>query len=131
MKPTEVIQRFEDEFKNLNNLGVVDELMTVDFVHHLPVPGLPVGPEGRKAVGRLITDAIADIEVTVDLLFSDGDLGADRVSGVGRRRDTGQPVISVESHIYRVSDGRIIELWPAGGPDLPQGGPSSVGRSDP
>ena len=118
MKSTEVVTRFENEFKNRNNLSIVDELMTPNFIHHLPWPELPAGTEGMKAVGRLITSALSDIRVTVDLVLSEGDLVADRVSGTGVRRDSGQPISWVENHIYRVEAGRIIELWPAGGPDL-------------
>ena len=112
------VRRFEEEFKNKADLGIVDELLTSDFVHHLPYPGLPPGRQGIKAVGELVTGAIRDIHVTVDLLVANGDLVADRVSGSGVRVDDGKPISWVENHIYRVHDGRIAELWPAGGPDL-------------
>jgi ketosteroid isomerase-like protein len=118
MTNEEVVRRFEDEFKNHENLDVVDELMTDDFVHHLPFPDLPPGRDGMKAVGRLIFGAIAGIEVAVELTVSQGDLVADRVPGRGVRRDTGAAIEWVENHIYRLRDGRIAEMWPAGGPDL-------------
>ena len=113
-----VVRRFEEEFKNRENVDIVDELMTADFVHHLPVPGLPPGRDGMRAVGRFVFAAIGDIHVTVDLLLADGDLVADRVSGSGVRRDTGARTTWIENHIYRVVDGRIAELWPSGGPEL-------------
>ncbi len=113
-----LVQRFEDEFKNKANHDIVDELMTEDFVHHLPYPDLPSGRAGMKAVGALITSALRDIAVTVTHAISDGDLVADRVEASGVRRDTGQPIAWVENHLYRVTGGRISELWPAGGPDL-------------
>jgi hypothetical protein len=59
----DVVRRFEHEFKNANNLSIVDELMSEDFVHNLPYPGLPPGREGMKAVGELVTGAFRDIEV--------------------------------------------------------------------
>ena len=71
-----------------------------------------------RAVGALVTGAIRDIRVTVDLIMSEGDLVADRVSAAGVRVDTGAPIAWVENHIYRVTGGRIAELWPAGGPQL-------------
>ena len=113
-----LIARFEDEFKNSANHGVVDELMSEDFVHHLPYAGLPAGPAGMKAVGERVTSAIRDIDVTVTLSVSNGDLVADGVEGRGVRVDTGERIQWVENHFYRVVDGRIVELWPAGGPDL-------------
>jgi hypothetical protein len=97
-----VVRRFEDEFKNAGNFAVVDELMAEGFVHHLPYPGLPAGRSGMKAVGGLVTGRIRDI----------------RVEAKGVRADDGRPISWVENHIYRVSNGRIVELWPAGGPQL-------------
>ena len=118
MTNADVVRRFEDEFKNRNNLGIVDELMAPDFVHHVPYPGLRSGPEGMKDVGRFVTGAIREIAVTVDLVVEQADLVADRVTARGVRNDNGSPIGWVENHIYRVVNGKITELWPAGGPDL-------------
>jgi predicted ester cyclase len=115
---TDVVARFEQEFKNEGNHGVVDELLTEDFVHHLPYDGLPPGREGMRKVGEQIATAIRDIQVSIDFLLSDGDLVADRISAAGVRADTGDRITWVENHIYRIVDGRIAELWPAGGPQL-------------
>jgi predicted SnoaL-like aldol condensation-catalyzing enzyme len=113
-----VVIRFEDEFKNKINHDIVDTLMSDDFVHHLPYPGLPAGRAGMKAVGAFVTAALTHIRVVVTLTVSQGDLVANRVEAVGTRADTGQPIQWVENHIYRVVNGTITELWPAGGPDL-------------
>ncbi len=113
-----LVARFEDEFKNAVNHDIVDELMSENFVHHLPYPGLPAGRAGMKAVGQFITSQVKDIHVTVALIISDGDLVADRVEGSGVRQDSGQRIEWVESHFYRVANGQITELWSAGGPDL-------------
>lgn len=121
MNNADVVRRFEEEFKNQNNLEIVDELMAEDFEHHLPYPGVPPGREGMKAIGRIVTGAFRDIRTSVDLVVDDGELVADRISAHGVRNDSGEPTEWVENHIYRVVDGRIVELWPAGGPAL--GGP--------
>ena len=113
-----IVIRFEDEFKNKINHGIVDTLMSDDFVHHLPYPGLPGGRAGMKAVGAFVTAALTRVRVVVTLTVSQGDLVADRVEAVGTRVDTGKPIQWVENHIYRVVNGVITELWPAGGPDL-------------
>jgi ketosteroid isomerase-like protein len=119
-KGVETVRRFEEEFKNQGNHSIVDSLMTDDFVHHLPYGGLPSGRDGMKAVGELVTGLINDIRVTVSMTVADGGLVADRVEAAGVRVDNGQPIRWVENHIYRLRDGRISELWPAGGPDLSQ-----------
>jgi predicted ester cyclase len=118
MTNAEVVRRFELEFKDRSNFGIVDELMSDDFVHNLPYPELPAGREGMKAVGHPVTGAFKDIEVSVDLLLCDGDLVADRISASAVRADNGERAAWIENHIYRVHDGRIAELWPAGGPTL-------------
>ena len=50
MDSAQVVRRFEHEFKNNANHGIVDELMSEDFVHHLPYQGLPPGRAGMRAV---------------------------------------------------------------------------------
>jgi hypothetical protein len=118
MRNTDVVRRFEEEFKNQSNFEIVDELMSQDFVHHLPYPGIPPGRPGMKAIGRAVTGAFRDIHVSVDLVLSEGDLVADRISARGRRTDNGEMTDWVENHIYRLEGARIAELWPAGGPTL-------------
>jgi predicted ester cyclase len=87
---TDVVRRFEQEFKNKANLDIVDELMSPGFVHHLPYDGLRAGRDGMKDVGHLVFGAIGDITVTIDLVLSDGDLVADRISATGTRRNDGE-----------------------------------------
>jgi predicted SnoaL-like aldol condensation-catalyzing enzyme len=118
MSNADVVPRFEEEFKNVNNLEIVDELMAEDFVHHLPYPGVPPGRDGMKAIGRIVTAAFRDIHTSVDLVVAEGELVADRISAHGTRNDNDEPTDWIENHIYRVVDGRIVELWPAGGPTL-------------
>ena len=48
-----VVEKFENEFKNKENLAIVDELMSPDFVHVFPDPNAPPGREGLKAQGKL------------------------------------------------------------------------------
>jgi len=118
MDSAQVVRRFEHEFKNNANHGIVDELMSEDFVHHLPYQGLPPGRAGMRAVGEFVTGAIRDIHVEIPLILAEGDLVADRVEAAGVRAATGARLTWVENHIYRVTDGQITELWPAGGPQL-------------
>jgi ketosteroid isomerase-like protein len=118
MTNSEIVRRFEDEFKNKGNFDIVDELMAPNFVHHLPSPNLPPGRDGMKAVGQFVTGAIADISVTVQFVASEGDLVADRVAAHGRRKDSGEPISWTENHFYLVRNGKIAELWPEGGPNL-------------
>ena len=111
MTNAEIVRRFENEFKNEGNLGVVDELMASDFVHHLPFPGLPPGREGMKQVGHVVFGAVRDIVATVDFAFSDGDLAASRLSNRGVRKSDDQPISWTEHDLYRLEGGKIKEFW--------------------
>ena len=92
MTNKEIVERFEDEFKNRMNIDIVDELMAPDFVHHLPYPGLRHGRDGMRDVGQFVFGASRDIHVTVDLILAEGDLVADRVSAAGIRTDPDAPI---------------------------------------
>jgi predicted SnoaL-like aldol condensation-catalyzing enzyme len=111
MTNLEVVQRFENEFKNKANINIVDELFTDDFVHHLPFPGLPAGREGQKTVGRMVFGAVGGIKTKIDLSASEGDLVAIRNSVKGVRKSDGEQLSWNEHGIYRLENGRIKELW--------------------
>jgi hypothetical protein len=51
MDSGQVVLRFGYEFKNNANHGTVDELMSEDFVHHLPYHGMP--PATRRDAGHV------------------------------------------------------------------------------
>lgn len=113
-----VVNRFIEEFKNNANAGIVDELFTPEFVHHLPDPRLPAGREGLKLVGQAIVAGFPDVQVTVEDLLSDGDRVIERTTARATNTGefngipaTGKPVTWTEIHIYRMEDGRIAEMW--------------------
>jgi len=105
--------RWENEFKNKGNVNICDELMTPDFVHRLPFPGLPAGSEGMKQVGHMVFGAIGDIKVVHELVLADGDLVAIRAVAHGTRKRDGKPLDWYEHTIYRLKDRKIVEQWPA------------------
>ena len=115
---TPVVSRFIQEFKNNADQGIVDELFTAEFVHHLPDPRLPAGKEGLKLVGQSIVAGFPDVQVTVEDLLADGDKVIERTTA--RATHTGEfngippsgtPVTWTEIHIYRLENGRIAEMW--------------------
>lgn len=115
MDSAQVVRRFEHEFKNNANHGTVAELMSEDFVYHLPCKGPPPGRAGMRAAGELVTSATHGIHVEIPLVLTQGNLVAGRVKAAGVRADTG-PLTWAENHLYRVTGGQITELRPAGGP---------------
>ena len=114
----EVVSRFIEEFKNNANHGIVDELMSPDFVHHLTDPRLPAGRDGIKALGQVIVAGFPDVHASVQDLIADGDKVIERTQTSATHTGefngipaTGKQVGWTEIHIYRLVDGKIAEQW--------------------
>jgi steroid delta-isomerase-like uncharacterized protein len=114
-----VVKRYEEEFKNKANLSIVDELFAPDFVHQLPFPGVPPGREGLKGVGANIFQAFAHekLRVNVELCVADGDyvITRTRVKAVHTGPFNGVPATGkevgwTENTIFRLKDGKIVEM---------------------
>ena len=112
------VSKFIEEFKNRANHGIVDQLFTSDFVHHLKDPRLPPGRDGMKAVGQVIVGGFPDVRVTVEDLLADGDKVIERTTVMATHTGefngipaTGNQVIWTEIHIYRLEGDKIAELW--------------------
>jgi predicted SnoaL-like aldol condensation-catalyzing enzyme len=111
MNNSDLVRQFTEEFKNRSNFAVVDDIMTEGFVHHLPIPTIPPGRDGMKALGQFVTGAIRDITVDIDLIVADGELIANRNSAAGVRVDNGQKINWTEHEFWRVQNGRLAEQW--------------------
>ena len=113
-----VVSRFIEEFKNNANHGIVDELMSPDFVHHLTDPRLPEGREAIKLLGQSIVAGFPDVHASVEDLLADGDMVIERTQTSATHTGefngippTGKQVGWTEIHIYRLENGKIAEQW--------------------
>ena len=113
-----VVSRFIEEFKNNANHGIVDELMSPDFVHHLTDPRLPEGREAIKLLGQSIVAGFPDVHASVEDLLADGDKVIERTQTSATLTGefngippTGKQVGWTEIHIYRLENGKIAEQW--------------------
>jgi len=113
-----VVRRFMEEFKNRENLDIADELMTSDFVLHLPGKQLPPGPSSQKTGGKAIFAAFSEVHVTANDTIVEGDRVVERHTARAVHTGefegvpaTGKKVSWTENHIYRLKDGRIAEAW--------------------
>ncbi len=109
-----VVQRFYDEVFTQKKMPVLEEVFAPDLViHDLDVGGeLPGGglPETLAA--------FPDVKATVDQLLVEGDLVAASVSYTGTHQaeflgvaPTGKTVTWSIIDLWRVQDGKIVELW--------------------
>ena len=76
-----------------------------NFVHHIPIPGLPEGRAGFKALGQFVTGAIGDITVTIELIV------ANRNRAHGTRKADGKEMNWIEHEFWRVENGQLAEQW--------------------
>ena len=107
----EVVGRFIEKFKNQANHGIVDELMTPNFVYHLTDPRLPAGRDGIKALGQVIVAAVQDLIADGDRVIERTQTSATHTGEFNGLPPTGKQVGWTEIHIYRLEDGKIAEQW--------------------
>jgi predicted ester cyclase len=108
-----------NEFKNEGaSMAPLDNLLASNFVHD---PKLPAGTEGFKAIANMIFKAFPDVHVTLEFVMVGGDLVVERSNVRATRTGTfqgvpptGKQVTWTENNIYRVSRGKIVEMWGCG-----------------
>lgn len=114
-----LFRRFMDEVFNRGNIGLVDELVVVDFAEHeeLP-PGTPPGREGLKRIVAVFRTAFPDFKVTLDDLIAEGDRVVVRSTWSGTQQGefmgiapTGKRVSFEVIDIVRIAGGKVQEHW--------------------
>ena len=115
-----VVRRLLEEVFPAADLAALDGIVAPDFVDHSPVPGQPPGVEGVRHVLRGLHAGYADLRVTVDDLFGEGDRVAARWTLRGRHTGsvfgetpTGQAVETGILVVFRLASGRITDRWAA------------------
>jgi steroid delta-isomerase-like uncharacterized protein len=111
-------RRFYTEI-NQGNAGVIDELISEDFVEHEGFPGLPSsGREAPRAFFELFKAAFPDFQITPDEVIGEGDKVVVRatMSGTHKGEFMGAPPtgkgFKVEAiDIVEVHDGQATAHW--------------------
>lgn len=112
-----IVCRFIEEGPSKGNLDIADELLSPDFTMHAPLPASP----GIKGINEVITTCRAAFEhlnVTVEDLTAEGDNVVARFTAHGIHKGsfmglsaTGKPITMTGIEIFRIKDGKIVELW--------------------
>ena len=112
-----LVKRFYNELVNQGNLGLVDELMSGDYVEH----GNPSnsGIEGFRNFAKKLVAAFPDLQVTIEDLIAEGDKVVARVvvrgthlgTLMGTIHPTGRQVTFSGVDIFQINDGKIIGRW--------------------
>ncbi len=113
-----LLRRIIDQAFNERNLGVVDELLSEDFVGHSWPPEVDSSREGLKQLVNIFTVAFPDLHVQIDELIAEGDKVVARVTTGGTHQSdlmgmaaTGKRVSFAEVHIIRIANGKAVEHW--------------------
>lgn len=112
-----LVQRWYDEVYSQRNFANFDELIAPDHLRH----GLhrdTTGAESRRAAVQVQQTAFPDLELQIDLLFSEEDLVVSRWTATGTQTGpwqdfapTGKAVTWTGNTIFRIACGRISEEW--------------------
>jgi len=112
-----IVRRFFEEGPSKGNLITADKLLSPDFTMHTPLPASP----GIKGIHEVITTCRAAFEhlnVTIEDMIAEGDNVAARFIAHGIHKGdfmglqaTGKPITMTGIEIFRIKDGRIVELW--------------------
>ena len=89
--------------------------------HSAPPPGLPSGIEGDRHFFTMLLNAFPDLEVTIEDLVAEGDRVVERLMIRGTHKGmfmgaapTGKHVTWGFINIYRIADGKVVDLWSEG-----------------
>ena len=113
-----VIRRWIEAY-NERDLEVEAEVLAPDYVAHVPAaPGPLEGLEAWRQFSGSFAEAFPDIRLTVEEIFSEGEMVAARVAFHGTHRGefqgivpTGKEVAFTSIEVNRVRDGKVEEHW--------------------
>jgi predicted ester cyclase len=113
----DVARRFVEAFIG-GDTAVIDEVVADDVIDHQPLPGQPAGRAGIHYASSVYRTGFPDLTTTVGLQLAHGDLVFQQGSANGTNTGplmgllaTGRPATIAWMDLYRVVDGRIVEIW--------------------
>ena len=112
------IERIPLEIFNNGNFGLVEEILSPDFVEHTPLQGFAPTRAGFKQTATALKTAFPDLRYTIDNAIESGDQIVHRLTASGTMKGdfmgmpaTGKRATWTEIHIGRVANGRLTEHW--------------------
>jgi Predicted ester cyclase len=112
-----IVRQFFEEGPSKGDLNAADKLLSPDFEMHTPLPSSP----GIKGIHEVITTCRAAFEhlnVTIEDMVAEGNNVTARFTAHGIHKGdfmglqaTGKPITMTGMEIFRIRDGKIVELW--------------------
>jgi steroid delta-isomerase-like uncharacterized protein len=116
---TALVRSFYERVWNRGEVEAAADVFAPDYVRHdlRPGPAEP-GQAGQARIAAEFRAAFPDLRMRVDLILAEGDLVAARWTTEGTntgpwagRAPTGRHARFSGVNIFRISDGRVVELW--------------------
>jgi len=111
-------ERIPLEVINNGNYGLVDELLSTDFVDHSPQLGVPPTRDGLKQSLRALKTAFPNVRYTIESSIACGDQVVHYLKATGTMTGefmgiapTGKSATWTEIHIGKGVNGRLTEHW--------------------
>jgi steroid delta-isomerase-like uncharacterized protein len=113
------MRRIYEEIWNQGKFEVVDEVISPDYVGHLPTPpGAPSGREGLVWLIKAYRTAFPDIHVQVEDQIAEGDQVLTRITIQGTHQGQLMNIPATNKHVTvtalvltRFKNGRNVEGW--------------------
>jgi predicted ester cyclase len=113
------MRRIYEEIWNQGNFEVVDEIISPDYVGHIPTPpGAPSGREGLRWFIQMYRAAFPDIHVQVEDQIAEGDKVLTRITVRGTHQGqlmhippTNKEVTVTALVVTRFKNGQNVEGW--------------------
>lgn len=109
---------FYDEIFRRRNVDALDELLSEDFVEHIPGPGQQTDRQGTKDFIAQVLAAFPDMEIEIERDVVEGDIIASvvRFTGTHQGEFAGVPATGKRVSVYatdfgRLRDGRWTDHW--------------------
>jgi predicted ester cyclase len=113
-----LIERIPLEIFNNDNFGLINELVSTDFVEHTVLPGVAPTRDGFKQSAIALKKAFPDLRYTIEDSIESGDKIVHRLTARGTMKAdfmgmpaTGKSATWTEIHIGRVANGLLTEHW--------------------
>ena len=113
-----LVRRLFDDVINHGDLEQADDLVSVGFVEHNPMPGQAAGLAGFKQVLVMLRAAFPNLRITIDELVAEGDKVAVRLTACGDHQGafqglppTGRRVAWEGISMLHIADGQVVERW--------------------
>lgn len=109
-----------EEAWNKGNFDVLDDFYVTDFVYHIPPYPDIKGLEGYKKYISSIRSSYPDVQITIDEIIVEGDIGAFRWTYQGTQTGesptlgippTGKQVTFTGCAVFHSVDGKFVETW--------------------